>query len=275
MDERTTLAELEEPAPSWGSPLWFASLAGRRDIAELLLDRGADPNGNVYASGWPIDHAYRRRDEPMKQLLLARGANPRPWTIAMAHDVAAARRMLEEDPSEELARELTWSAACNGCPAIVEMALPRLAWAAHDARWHWILIQPIRSVGDRADDEDFFRCMAVLLRRGIDPNVPQRGETTLHYTAARPNPAESQRVRFAAMLLDHGARFDLRDDLLQSTPLGWACRWGRRDLVELLIARGAPVGEPDAEPWATPLAWAEKMGHTAIARVLRGRGRVK
>jgi ankyrin repeat protein len=71
------------------------------------------------------------------------------------------------------------------------------------------------------------------------------------------------------MLIDRGARFDLRDDLLQSTPLGWACRWGRKEMVELLIARGAPVHEPDAEPWATPRAWAEKMGHTDIVAMLR------
>jgi len=70
------------------------------------------------------------------------------------------------------------------------------------------------------------------------------------------------------MLLDRGARLDLRDELLLSTPLGWACRWGRKELVELLIARGAPVDEPDAEPWATPLAWAQKMGHAEIAALL-------
>jgi len=274
-DERTTLVELEEPTPSWGSPLWFAALAGRRDIAELLLDRGADPNANVYASGWPIDHAYRHGDEPMKQLLLARGAKPQPWTITMAHDAGEARRMLEADGSEELARELTWSAACNGCPAIVEMALPRLRWAPDDARWHWVLIQPIRSVGDRADDEDFFASMAALLKRGIDPNVARRGETALHYTAARANSTEAQRVRFAGMLLDHGARVDARDDLLRSTPLGWACRWGRTELVRLLIARGARVDEPEAEVWATPLAWAAKMGHAEIAELLRGRGAAK
>jgi len=275
VDERTTLHELEEPTPSWGSPLWHASRAGRHDIAELLLDRSADPNANVYASGWPIDHAYRRRDEQMKQLLLARGAKPQPWTIAMAHDTGEARRMLEADASEELARELVWSAACNGCPAIVEMALPRLKWEANDARWHWILIQPIRSVGDRADDRDFFTCMAALLERGIDPNIARRGETALHYAAARANPAETQRVRFGSMLLDHGARLDARDELLQSTPLGWACRWGRKEMVELLIARGAPVDEPDAEAWATPLAWAEKMGHAEIAGVLLGKGAVR
>jgi ankyrin repeat protein len=268
VDERTTLDELEEPTLSWGSPLWVASLAGRHDIAELLLDRGADPNANVYASGWPIDHAYRRRDGPMKQLLLARGAKPQPWTITLANDTGEARRMLEADASEETARELAWSAACNGCPAIVEMALPRLNWAPDDPRWHWILIQPIRSVGDRAEDEAFFACMALLLKRGIDPNVTRRGETALHYAAARANPTEGQRVRFAAMLLDRGARLDARDELLRSTPLGWACRWGRRELVEMLIARGAMPAEPDAEAWATPLAWAAKMGHTAIAELL-------
>jgi len=266
---------LEEPTESWGSPLWFASLAGRRDIAELLLDRGADPNGNVYASGWPIDHAYRRRDERMKELLLARGAKPQPWTITLANDVDHARRMLAADSSEELAHELAWSAACHGRPAILEMALPRLSWAAGDPRWHWVLIQPIRSVGDRPDDQDFFACMALLLKRGIDPNISRRGETVLHYAAARANPTEAQRVRFAAMLLDHGAQLDARDELLRSTPLGWACRWGRQELAELLIARGAPADEPDAEAWATPLAWAEKMGHAEIAAVLRGTGAVR
>ena len=208
----------------------------------------------------------------MKQLLLEHGATPQPWTIAMAQDVAEARRMLEADTGEELAREFVWSAACNGCPAIVELALPRLQWAANDPRWHWILIQPIRSVGDREDDADFFACMALLLGHGIDPNVTRRGETALHYTAARANPTGAQRVRFAAMLLDRGARLDVRDELLQSTPLGWACRWGRREMAELLIERGAAVSEPDADPWATPLAWAEKMGHAGIAELLRQHG---
>jgi ankyrin repeat protein len=48
-----------------------------------------------------------------------------------------------------------------------------------------------------------------------------------------------------------------------------SCRWGRKELAELLIARGAPINEPDAEPRATPVAWAEKMGHSAVLEVLR------
>jgi ankyrin repeat protein len=133
------------------------------------------------------------------------------------------------------------------------------------------LIQPIRGIErDNRDNEGFFECMEKLLQHGVDPNVSKRfGQTVLHFAAARGNPSEAERARFAAMLLDHGARFDLRDELLMSTALGWACRWGRRELVELLIARGAPANEPDAEPWATPLAWAVKMGHTGLAELLR------
>jgi ankyrin repeat protein len=272
VNERTTLDELEEPTESWGQPLWLAAATGRRDIAELLLDRGADPNANPYASGWPIDHAYRRDDAAMKQLLLARGAKPKPWTITLAHDVEAARRMLEEDGSEEAARELVWSAACNGCPAIIELALPRLTWARDDPRWNWLLVQPPRRAADEGVAEPHFICMALLLARGVDPNVRNgRDQTVLHFVAARDTLGEPARVRFAAMLLDHGACLDLRDDLLRSTPLGWACRWGRKEMVELLLARGAPVEEPDAEPWAAPLAWATKMGHAEIAAILRQR----
>jgi hypothetical protein len=73
------------------------------------------------------------------------------------------------------------------------------------------------------------------------------------------------------MLCDAGARLDLRDELLQSTPLGWACRWGRSRLAEMLIARGAVIDEPDAEPWATPKAWATKMRQDAVMAILSHR----
>ncbi len=99
---------------------------------------------------------------------------------------------------------------------------------------------------------------------------PRFGQTALHYAAARHSGLnDADRARFASMLIDFGARVDLRDDLLKSTPLGWACRWGREEMAELLIARGAQVEEPDAEPWATPKAWAKKMKHETISALLR------
>jgi ankyrin repeat protein len=115
--------------------------------------------------------------------------------------------------------------------------------------------------------------MAVLLKHGIDPNVSRYGQTVLHFTAAYSGGvSDSDRARFAAMLIDHGAKLDVRDDLLKSTPLGWACRWGRTKLAELLISRGASVDEPDAEAWATPKAWAEKLERIDIIELLRRPG---
>ena len=54
----------------------------------------------------------------------------------------------------------------------------------------------------------------------------------------------------------------------KSTPLGWACRWGRAGLVQLFLECGADPLEADAEPWAALRAWPEKMGHDAALAVL-------
>ena len=77
-------------------------------------------------------------------------------------------------------------------------------------------------------------------------------------------------VALATLLLDAGARTDRRDNFLKSTPLGWACRWGRINLVRLLLDRGADPIEADAEPWATPRAWATKMNRPEILALLDG-----
>ena len=82
-----------------------------------------------------------------------------------------------------------------------------------------------------------------------------------------------EQCAFARILLDAAASLDVRDELLRSTPLGWACRWGGRELVELLIERGADVVEAEAEPWATPLAWARMKGHDDIVDLLNGHTR--
>jgi len=271
VDERMLLEELEEPIQSWGTPLWHAAFADDLAMTRMLLDRGADPNGNVYASGWPLSRAWAHADDRVKKLLLKRGAKKQPYMVAATQDVEEAKRLLAEAPDVELAHELAWSAAGHGCPEIVAMAVSHLDWPPKDPRWHWVLIQPIRDAReDPTQNEGHFRSLEVLLKHGVDANVHRRHETALHFTAGRESALSgADRARFAAMLIDHGARLDMRDDLLKSTPLGWACRWGRLEMVKLLIQRGAPVRERGTEAWATPEAWAQKMGHTAIETILK------
>ncbi|MBV8572599.1 MAG: ankyrin repeat domain-containing protein [Acidobacteriaceae bacterium] len=169
VDEKVMLEELEEPTPSWGFPLWYAALAGQRDIVQLLLERGADPNANVYASGWPLRNAWDHPDPSVKELLLEHGAKREPYMIAEQHDIVEASRMLAAEPSENLARDFAVSAADHGCPAILELALPLIKSALDDPAWHWILIQPIRGAGgDSSDNEGHFRSMQMLLSHGVD-----------------------------------------------------------------------------------------------------------
>ncbi len=271
VDERTMLGQLEEPTLSWGMPLWCAALGNRYEICEVLLDRGADPNANVYASGWPLRNAWNHKDGKVKGLLLARGAKPQPYMAAESHDVAEARRLLAENPNEAMASELAWSAADHGCAEIVQMAISNLTWPKGDPRWHWVLIQPIRgATSDRESREGHFSSMQVLLRHGVDPNVSRYGQTVLHFAAGyRGDVSDQDRARFAGMLINFGAKVSCRDDLLKSTPLGWACRWGRLELAKALVAGGAPILEEDAEPWATPSAWALKYGHSEVIRLLQ------
>src|SRR5262249_42551941 len=99
------------------------------------------------------------------------------------------------------------------------------------------------------------------------------GMTILHYASASYDWIKpGERVAFVTMLLDHGARLDVRDHLFKSTPLGWACRWGRTEVAKLLLERGADPTEPDAEPWASPGAWARAKHWDALVPVLQRAG---
>ncbi len=97
--------------------------------------------------------------------------------------------------------------------------------------------------------------------------------TLLHTVAGTGDHVDAEtRLAFATMLLDAGASLNLRDNLLKSTPLAWACRWGHSELVKFFLERGADPVEADAEPWATPQAWAQRRGHAAILDLLRKQG---
>jgi hypothetical protein len=161
----------------------------------------------------------------------------------------------------------------------VQMALDGIDWPRDDPRWHrmlwcslrfWNHIPWLHSANPALDRGTYLTCFRLILEQCGANVIGRFGQRILHNVAASREPVTAEeRVAFATMLLDAGARWDVRDDLLKSTPLGWACRWGRIELVKLLLERGADRVEAEAEPWATPRAWAEKMGHDEVLTVLR------
>jgi hypothetical protein len=133
--------------------------------------------------------------------------------------------------------------------------------------WHHI---PWLYAGEKSLSRDtYIECFRMILPRCNATARGGFGATVLHEVAAmRDYVSDDEALEFAAAALGAGARLDVRDDLLLSTPLGWACRWGRTALVELFLRHGADAVEADAESWATPRAWATKKGRGEIAALL-------
>ena len=288
-NERMQLGQLEDQTFSSGGPLLEAVNTGRIDMARLLLAHGADPNASVYTAGSATGAAYnggsprtRAPDQAMIDLMVEHGGWIGASAVGYIRNVELARRMLqgEIDPhpesgtlsGEKVAEQILWGGASGRSAEIVRMALERIDWPRDDPRWFWLLWRPLPGHRDLDDVEqaDSRATFGLILDR-CNPNLqaPESGQTMLHEVIARDHGVG---VALATMLLDAGARTDIRDEFLKSTPLGWACRWGRVALVELLLARGADAIEAGAEPWATPLAWAERRHHAGIASMLRQHG---
>jgi ankyrin repeat protein len=284
-DETRREPGADEIVHSWGRPLQECAQSGKLAMAEMLLAHGAD--ANAWACVW---NAYRQKDAAMIELLARYGGVPNAMTPGYLRDTGLAARIFRQEDAGTLpkgtvregktvAEEILDPAASAGSVDILRMALERIAWPRDDPRWWGILASPlcfwnhipwIYSEKWDLDRNTYLPCFALVLDR-CDANIRGRfGITVLHYAAASYDwVTPEERVEFVRLLLDRGARMDVRDELLQSTPLGWACRWGRLEVAKILLERGADPVEPDAELWATPHAWAGKAGHEAIAATLR------
>ncbi len=272
-DEPIQVGHMEEKAWSSGGPVFQAVVLNRLQMARLLLERGADPNANVFTAGSAAFRAYDSRNPELIALIQKYGG----WIDASAAGYAGqtemARKMLagEIDPHLEpndmsghtVAEQLLWGGASSLCDDIVRMALERVDWPPDDPRWFGMLRRPTWNNAHRPECCDTFRL--ILARTGPHHRDPEHGQTILHEIVADDR---GPSIQLAIILLDAGARLDVRDHLLKSTPLGWACRWGRVEIAKLFLARGADPIEADAESWATPRAWVEKMHQPEIVELL-------
>ena len=288
-DERVSGGEGDWVAYSQGHPLWNAAALGLSEIANLLLDRGANPNVHVDSSGSPVHSAYSHKQWKMVDLLRARGGYVTADTAALYRETELARQILADEERGTFSRNITVTEGSlvedllrfggdGGATEIVRMALARVDWPRNDVRWFRMLAAPLTfwhhipwlQAGNKALDRNgYLECFRLVLG-ACDANIAGSfGRTILHEIAAmRDWITEDEVIAFGHAALEAGARSDGRDDILKSTPLGWACRWGRIKLVQLLMEHGAVLEEKDAESWAQPLAWARKMGHNEIISML-------
>ena len=118
--------------------------------------------------------------------------------------------------------------------------------------------------------------LRVLLKRGdLDPDYPEEDVSTLlHALCSRDDRGRTMdhRIECAELLLDAGATISARERQYRATPLACAAGNDLPDMVEFLLARGAPPNLPDDDPAVTPLACANARGHRRIAGILRRHG---
>lgn len=245
-----------------GAALHAAARAGDREMVEVLLGHGADPNAAIDSAG---SATYAARTPELRALLLAHGGQLDPYDLVWLGEDDEALRRISEDPG-------TAHAGCGGALAAAAKMGKRDLVARLLAAG--VRVPPVLTTCRSYlwSDPD---TLALLLESGMDPDLPDwQRATPLHDLCARdargrPRP---HRAECAALLLDAGARITARDEEYLSTPLAWAARNGLPDMVGLLLGRGAPADLPEDEPWARPLAWAQRRGHTRVADLLRAAG---
>ena len=80
--------------------------------------------------------------------------------------------------------------------------------------------------------------VAVLLDAGEDPNRYNPGAFHAHSTPLH-QAALAGQLAVVRLLVERGARLDIRDTIYRSTPLGWALHAGRTGIAGYLKSRGA------------------------------------
>ena len=98
-------------------------------------------------------------------------------------------------------------------------------------------------------------------------SINQKGP--LDHTAMTKAAAEGQK-EMVELLLKKGAQIDARDNY-NWTPLIYAAQRGRTPIVALLLEKGAQIGATAQQGW-TALMWAARFGYTGTVRILLEKG---
>ena len=247
--------------PTWpdagaprGASLHVASQMNDRELVELLLAHGGDPNGGVDSGGNAIGWA----SPELRPLMIAHGGKLDPT------DEEILKRVKEDLPSAQRDFGQIFPMVCGDGKReyLAQLLDAGLRVAATITGCKGYLLHDVETFG-------------MLLKSGMNPDLPNWQEQTLLHDVCGGAPRDKveKHLTLARMLLDAGANISARDDEYRSTPLGFAARTNMPEMVEFLLSRGAVTSLSDDPPWATPLAWAERRGHAQVADILKKHGR--
>jgi ankyrin repeat protein len=223
------------------------SLWPDKEVAQTLLELGADPNEELYDGAGLLHHAASYGREEIVEILLENGASvsakdgnsctPLDWVLFCA--------LWDEEKYKDTARLLRERGGVSGRPC-----LSKLFGAVKE--------------GD---------CGRVrrLLEEGADVNIKGLYGHTLLIEAVKLN-----NLAMVRMLLDRGAEVNTKAGFTKYTALHIAARYFGRgeagdEIVRLLIGKGAEVDAANTEG-QTPLHSAADAANAKAVKILLARG---
>lgn len=232
----------------------------RESLITVARDRGYEEIANVLGRRY-AEEDHQRPEEEGGEIEYLRDAERERFQRLVNNDaIPEVEELLTRRPELALDEFASWSEGILSMPAnrgnrrMLELLLKHGAQVPQVTKWGaWYYFK-------------HYEIAAFLIERGMSPH-----HMNCHHTTLLHDMAYTGDVRKAQLLIDHGADIEAIDEEFRSSPLAVAARFGKREMVEFLLDRGANPNASGA-PWATPLEWARKKGHTDIESQLRAAG---